>query len=446
MAKLRNWKWVAGLVALLIYMGMMGVILLVNSSSANLSPAMYPTAEPTPDQQSLIINTRNQNRWMQTLYHIETQALNTGWTTDLYRQAGDLWWQMGDISRAIPYWSAVLESIDDVDLLRTVANSYIDLGEWSLVRQTLDQLLALKPDDEWGNYQMGMVLAPFNPIKSKLFFDVVPFESPFSQTIVAVKTALNTDPHDPLISFRVGLAFINQNHWDYAELAFQHASDIAYPNPLALAYLGWSKSRQGKDGSSWIDYATTLAPQDAEIWYLRGLHFRARADYIQSLDALTQSVLLAPNNAGLYAELGTAFRLIGDVEQAEYWLDYAVDASANTPEYQQILENFYIETAYVSPSTILDSLAESALSNDSADLLAAYGWALHSTGESDAGLEQLDLALEQDPNNARALLDKARILLATDRQAEAIPILERVAQTYTPFGQEAQNLLATLDS
>lgn len=444
MAKFRSWKWIAGSVLLFAYLGIMLVVFITNALTGNTPLASYPTAEPTPENETLVIQSRNRNRWMQTLYHIEQQALVTGWTPELYRQAGDVWWNMDDITRAIPYWSGALESIDDVDLLRTVANSYINLGQWTEARQTLDQLLALKPNDEWSNYQMGLILAPFNPIKSKLFFDAVPFDSPFSQIVVAIRNELSTHPEDPLISFRVGLTLINLEQWAYAELAFQHASNVSFPNPQALAYLGWVKSRQGKDGSSWIEQATIFAPEDPEVWYLRGLHFRARADYIQSLDAIAQSVRLAPNNAGLYAELGTAFRLIGDLEQAEYWLDYAVSASAETPEYQQILENFYVETAYVSPSNIIDSLQAPATTSENPDLISAYGWALHSTGDSEAGLAQVERALEIDPNNNRALFDKARILVETERQAEAIPILERIAQTYTPFGMDAQALLATL--
>jgi len=441
----RNWKWVAGFILLLVYLGIIIVVFIANAITGNTPLEIYPTAEPTPDNPTLVVQSINRNRWMQTLYHIEQQALKTGWTPDLYRQAGDVWWNMDDISRAIPYWSSALESIEDVDLLRTVANSYINLGQWTEARQTLDQLLKLKPNDEWSNYQMGLILAPYNPIKSKLFFDAVPFDSPYSQIVVAIRNELSTQPEDPLISFRVGLTLVGLNQWSYAELAFEHASNISFPNPQALAYLGWVKSRQGKDGSSWIEQATILAPEDPEVWYLRGLHFRARADYVLSLDAIAQSVRLAPNNAGLYAELGTAFRLIGDLEQAEYWLDYAVSASANTPEYQQILENFYVETAYVSPTNIIDSLESPATTSDNPDLISAYGWALHSTGDSERGLEQVERALVIDPINNRALFDKARILLALDRKDEAIPMLERIAQTYTPFGTDAQALLASLD-
>lgn len=443
MAKLRNWKWVVGASLLLIYVGVMAIVFAVNASS-NVPLANFPTAVPTMDNQQLVVNTRNQGRWMQTLYHIEQQANQAGWTPELYRQAGDVWWNMGDISRAIPYWSSALETFEDVDLLRTVANSYINVGQWTEARLTLDRLLNLKPDDEWSNYQMGLILAPFNPVKSQLYLDSIPPDSPFLQTKLVLEHELRNDPQDPLISMRIGLALVNINLWNYAELSFQHASDIAYPNPTALAYLGWVKSRQGKDGSVWIDQATSLAPDNPEIWYLRGLHFRARADYVQSLDAIAQSVKYAPNNAGLYAELGTAFRLVGDLDQAEYWLDYAVSVSANTPEYQQILQNFYTETAYTSPSEIINSLAESAQDSDDPNILSAYGWALHSTGDSTAGLEQIERALELDANSVRALFDKARILMESDRQAEAIPILQRVAQTYTPYGTQAQAILAGL--
>ena len=445
MTRFRNWKWVAGFILLLVYVGVIVIVFITNSLTGHTPLASYPTAQPTLDNQTLVIQSHNRSRWMQTLYHIEQQALQSGWTSDLYRQAGDVWWNMGDISRAIPYWSGALEAIDDADLLRTVANSYINLGQWTQARLTLEKLLDIKPNDEWSNYQLGMILAPFNPIKSMLFFDSVPLDSPFSQIIIAVRNELRIEPEDPLISLRVGLTLINFRQWEYAELALQHASDISYPNPQALAYLGWVKSIQGKDGSLWIEQASILAPQDPEVWYLRGLHFRARADYVQSLDSIAQSVRLAPNNAGLYAELGTGFRLIGDLEQAEHWLDYAVSASANTPEYQQILENFYIETAYLSPSDIIDSLKAPANNSKNPDLVSAYGWALHSTGESEAGLEQIEHALEIDPNNNRALLDKARVLLDTGRQPEAIPLLERVAQTYTPYGTDAQEILANLN-
>ncbi len=444
MSLFRNWKWVVGFILLLGYLGIMLAVFTANVLSTTAPLVTYPTAEPTSNPANLIIHTRNQNRWMQVLYHIEQDALNMGWTPELYRQAGDAWWNMGDISRAIPYWTSALETIDDVDLLRTVANSYINLGEWTQARQTIDQLLDLKPDDEWSNYQMGMILAPFNPIKSRLFFDAIPLESPFTPQVIAIKNELSQEPDDPLISFRIGLTLVNFGLWDYAELAFQHASDIAYPNPQALAYLGWVKSSQGKDGSSWIDQATQLDPQNPEIWYLRGLHFRAQADYIQSLDAIAQSVRLAPENAALYADLGTAFRLIGNLEQAEFWLNYAVSTSANTPEYQQILENFYIETAYVSPSNVIDSLADISRTSDNPDLISAYGWTLHSTGDSQGALEQVDIALEIDNNNLRALLDKAKILIETDRRPEAIPLLERIAQTYTPFGTEATEILEGL--
>lgn len=446
MIRLRNWKWVAGISLLLIYIGLMAILLVFNAQSSTTTLAILPTAEPTLDNQQLIIQTRNRGRWMQTLYHIEQSALKTGWTSELNRQAGDVWWNMGDISRAIPYWSAALESIEDVDLLRTVANSYINLGQWTQARITLERLLDIKPDDEWSNYQMGLILAPFNPVKSKLYLASVRVDSPFGQVKTVIENVLNVKPEDPLISMRLGLALVGERLWNYAELAFQHASDTAYPYPEAMAYLAWVKSRQGKDGTAWIDSATRLAPDNAQVWYMRGLHFRARADYVESLSAIAQSVRLSPNNAGLYAELGTGYRLIGEVEQAEYWLDFAVSVSANTPEYQEILKNFYEETAYTSPSKILESLGLSTQGTDDPDLLSAYGWALHSTGESDAGLEQIERALEIDPINPRALFDKARIFIDTDRRAEAIPILQRVATTYTPYGTQAQALLAELSN
>src|SRR5262249_45727588 len=116
---------------------------------------------------------------------------------------------------------------------------------------------------------------------------------------------------------------------------------LAAPFPEALAYMGLAKDRQGKDGSVQVTEALTLAPQNAQVLYLSGLHLRSAFDYTDSLDAFQQAVAASPTNPAYAAELSTAFRLIGDLGSDEQWLKTAVQLSNNDPRFQALLDDFY---------------------------------------------------------------------------------------------------------
>ena len=163
-----------------------------------------------------------------------------------------------------------------------------------------------------------------------------------------------TSPTDPT---RAGIALADVKLWAYAELAFSQATG----DPLALAYGGWVRDQQGKSGAHWIDAAVALAPDSAQVRLLQGLHLRLNYDYAGSLDAIIQATALDPENAALYAELGTAYQLSGDLTTAEHWLKYAVSLDDRL---QPQLDAFY-----AGEMTLLDNLGlvnEADLSTDPA--------------------------------------------------------------------------------
>src|SRR4051794_2863523 len=64
------------------------------------------------------------NRPFQKLYQLEAQSAREGWTSDRLRMAGDLWREMGDLTRAVPYWEA---AAPDATVLRDRAQAYLEL-------------------------------------------------------------------------------------------------------------------------------------------------------------------------------------------------------------------------------------------------------------------------------------------------------------------------------
>lgn len=282
-------------------------------------------------------------RPLQALYQVEAQAKRDGWTPDRSRLAGDLWREAGDLTRAVAYWEAYSQAApDDTTVLRDRAQAYLDLARWADAADALDRLTTLLPDDSpdlaWAQFQLGSIRAATDPAQAASLLTAA--QSTYPAEVTVLLPAL-TSPTDPT---RVGIALTDLKLWAYAELAFSQATG----DPLALAYGGWVRDVQGKDGSRWINAAVGLAPDVAQVRLLQGLHLRLNYDYAGSLDAIIQATALDPENAALYAELGTAYQLMGDLPTAEHWLQYAVSLDDNL---QPLLDAFY-----ANEKSLLDTL------------------------------------------------------------------------------------------
>jgi len=312
-------------------------------------PLIFRPANPViSDSQNLIETNRQRGRVMQALYQAEAQAARSGWTADLLRVAGDLWQEAGDLTRAVPYWQAAAES-GDLGILRRLAQAEIDLQRWSDAADSLAQLIESNTENFWAHYQLGLIRAAFDPQTAEAHLRIAGRDPQYGEKVVPILNALD----DPM---SVGIALMDAELWPYAELAFQYAADVGQDYPEALAYTALARDHQGKDGSPWIDRAVTLDSQNPLVRYLQAMHLRLAGDYDSSLEAMIQAVALDPQNPGLYAELGTAYWLVDDLEQAEYWLEFAVNLSDNDPRYQQMLDQFRSEaTARI--EELLQSLA-----------------------------------------------------------------------------------------
>jgi Flp pilus assembly protein TadD len=255
---------------------------------------------------------------------------------------------------------------------------------------------------------------------------------------------LTGDTDDSTLPMQVGLVLAAHESWSYAELAFEYAA--AGPSPgAALAYLGFVRDQQGKDGGAQINQAVTLDPTNPQVRLLQGLHLRQVSDYDGSLNALAHAATLDARNPVFVAELGTTFWLSGDLSQAEYWLQVAVVLSDNDADFQDILDQFYADVTYSLSDFGLDELEPTTIAYPTdSDLQAGYGWALYTSGDAESGMSLIDDALALDPANPRALFYKARIEIDAGNISEAIPLLQQVVQMNADFAADAQSILQDL--
>jgi tetratricopeptide (TPR) repeat protein len=404
---------------------------------------IVPTPTPFPYNPS-IDSARRDGRTLQAIYLVEAAAAENGWTPELTRMAGDLWQQVGDLPRALEFWEITAAVEPDDATLRVLADVNIQLGRWTEAKDTLERLAADPPNDPWVDLQLGLIEAPFDPRSAEAHLRAAMRQPAYVDTATRLQDVLITDPADPLISMRVGFAMLELELWPNAELAFDHAANLAAPYPLALAYVGYVRDRQGKDGGAWIDDALALEPDNADIQFLYGLHLRAAGQNAASIEAFTQAVTLDPNNPGFQAELGTAYRLVGDLESAEFWLLTAVESSNNDARFTELLALFYSDEVSNLTGGGLTALASVANSlPDDADVQAGYGWALYLAGDTEGGRARINTALSLTPDNPRALYYKARILLDDGDTDMARTLLQALANGDSDFADDAQVTLDT---
>lgn len=405
----------------------------------------YQTASATPfDPLNEYYFHRQRDELMVALYHVEAQSAAQGWTAQAHIRAGNLWRDMGDFSRALFHWEAANRQEANPNLLRQIAHIYLARGEWSLAWERIQALLALAPNDSWGLYHGGLILAPSDPMTAFRYLgQVVATDNPYTETAQAINQVIvHQEQADSEVILRVAAILVSAQEWSLAENAYQYAADVYYPFPEATAYIGLMRILQGKNGERQIDQALHMADDNATVYYLAGVYWRAAGDYVQSEEALLVAILLQPNTANFYAELGNTYSAMGNRYEAELWLQTAVQISDHDPVLVHALQQFYeADSDFVNQPLL--AFTTGINRSDDPSILAASGWAMHLTGDTAGGLYLIDQALAIDPDNSRALFDRARILLDTDRSEQALPLLTTLAEGESAFAESAQRLLET---
>jgi tetratricopeptide (TPR) repeat protein len=310
-----------------------------------LIPALAACAASSPQQAADRINRHiAAGRLPQARFQVEYLASTSGWTPGLHQTAAQLAQQMNDPTRAAAHIEAALAlSPNNPVLLRALAEDAITLQRWPLAADTLRALAAVQPDDAWAFFHLGLILAAFDPAQAQAALDRASSQPLHAADVSALQPYLSGHDASAASAMQIGLKLAERELWPYAELAFTHAADLAPPFPEALAYAGFARDQQGKDGGSLIHQAAALAPGSAPVQFLLGLHQRAQGDSAGSLNTLRTAAQLDPLNPAYAAEVAEGFRQLGLPDEAETWLIRAVTLSNNDSRFVALLEAFYAQ-------------------------------------------------------------------------------------------------------
>jgi tetratricopeptide (TPR) repeat protein len=279
-----------------------------------------------------------ESRPVQTLYTLEVQAAQGGWSPLQAGRAGDTWAELGDLDRATAYWEVAVQSNQaDPGRIRRLADSYLIMQRWSQAVVMLNRLVTLDPRDSWAYFHLGLSEVMTNGSRAIDYLRLAAADPSYQAVATDLVAVLERVQGDDTGLMQVGLVLAAYEKWNFAEPIFIAAA--AYPNLQAdaLAYTGLSRERQGKSGRTQIERAIQLAPDHAVVRYIQGIYLREQEDLQGSLAALQFAVAMNPVNPVYAAELGTTLQSIGNLPQAEYWLQTAVALSGNDPRFTELL-------------------------------------------------------------------------------------------------------------
>ncbi len=304
--------------------------------------ALHRATPPIPLSDELSQSSIPDRQTIQRLYRLEYNALTSGWTPDSLAAAAQSYRVIGDLAQASVYYERAL-SLDPAwsgraVAMRALAEIYLERADWARAYDVL-QFLSVSAPSPWVFFHLGLIAAPVDPAAAHRSLEQAD-DPVYSRLLTDLRPALADDRPNPL---QIGIILLKHDLLPFAEhacaIAAESATD-AETAALALAYGALARDRQGKSGSEWMARAVALSPNHFMVRYLQGLHLRHIGDDRASLNALIAAAALNPQDPALFAELGTAYRLMGDVTSAGRWLREAVRLSNNDPRFAELLTDF----------------------------------------------------------------------------------------------------------
>lgn len=343
----------------------------------------------------------------------------------------------GSAAVAARYYTLAALEAADLEQWLALAQLYRERADWAGMRECLSRVLDIDPGHAEAHYELALILLPFD-LRTAYGHLAYTLDDPrFAERGQQLRQMLaEIELLEPAYQIaRIGQALAALGYWPQAEQAFTTSVALEPDFPEAWAYLALVRAQQAKPISISIAQALLHTPEDGQVHFLVGVARRIQGNTAEALPALAYAQEREPANPAFALELGTLYRQVGDLPQAEYWLRYAVGVAGADASFLRMLALFYAEEQYTLEDTGLVTLREAVaeLPQD-ADLQAAYAWALFSTGDSDGAHQALDAVFALNGDSPRGLYYLGRIYQMEGQREAARAAFERLLALEAPGG------------
>ncbi len=289
--------------------------------------------------------------------------------------------------------------------LRMLAQAHMAEHQWGDARLVWQELLSLAPDDAEAHFYVGLLLMPDSAEQARHHLIEAAADAAYAdpatqmlRTLDLYESASATNAYT-----RLGITLVTLEEWPLAERMLDRALDKNAINPLALAYLGYTRDRQGGDGLEDIERALAMSPNDPMIHYVLGLHWRHHDRADAALESFRRAYWLSPDNPALAVEVAISLQAIGDLPGAEQWYWVAVQLAPEEMRWQTVLGEFYADTGFGLERKGLAFLEDARQAfPQNASLGASVGWAYYRLDQLDRAYAELSAAVRLAPGDVRS--------------------------------------------
>lgn len=350
----------------------------------------------------LSLEARDDNAARTYLYAI---AALDGWTSARRDILQGILERSGDVAGAAALFYAGIGAEDDnPHRLRRLAKQQIALHDWGALSNTLSRLYIRLPGEPEVLYWMGIFVAVDDPALAAIYLDQAAADFDWTIRATAVLEALDAYVLRPLTEAHtvLGVTLVGLREWEFAERTLTRAIEVNAINPLALGYLGFVRDQQGRDGLPDLEAALAMSPNDPQLHYLMGLHWRLVDDYAAAHDAFLRAFTYDATNPALAAEIAASLQYLSDLAGAERWYQEAIRLDPGEISWQRALAAFYADTGFRLEEVGFDFIElTSSKEPDDADITASLGWAYYQMRDNEQAYEVLNRAMMQDSTLAR---------------------------------------------
>jgi len=402
---------------------------------------------------------------------------------DLWDTIGGLAYQAGDYAAAIDaYQRAEKAGTITSEGWFTLSAAYLNLGETREANETLHNLIgqpglnsaeyaelvsmlrksrdfegALQAAQAWflanprehqAAYAYGLFLSYMEPAEALdvlLPVSISDFPQAGNARILlqGIETAANHEQKEYGLVV-IGQRLLEVQEFDLAKQAFLRAVDLNPAYAEAWAMLSEAQQTLGEDGWPALEEAQRLNPTSEIVRAELALFYRRQGKPERALPYLHALARAHPREASWLIEIGDTLTEQGNLIDAMSYYQQATSLEPENAATWRALAAFSAENGY-DADTISIPAAQKALDQDADDpqSLDLMGWILLVEGDLEKAEHFLQLAVEKDASNPRALLHLAQVYLEMNRLSLAYePLRQAAVQTADPTtALQAQRLL-----
>jgi len=358
---------------------------------------------------------------------------------------GTAYQKRGDPASAVKAWKRALPLAEASSNLAAAERS---MGNFAKAIEYWRATIALEPENASAHYNLGLLLAATAPDQAMLeMMKAVKLSPDLDIRVESLRTALNTAfisgerPYQFLVSGR-GLGALGE--WDLAAEAFRQAITEKTDYADAWAWLGEAEQQRGQDGSHEIELALALNPESAMVQGLSGMYFQRQGQTETALAAFQRAANLEPSIPGWQMALGSASEQSGDLVAAYGYYVHAVELAPTDASTWRALAGFSVNNAVDVDVTGLPAAQKLIkLAPDdwqSYDLAGQAEFLLEDYKDAEIYLKK---AVQISPTQAAPALHLGLVYMQTGDRTTAYSYLN-LARTFDPdgpYGWQAGRLL-----